>query len=711
MHPSHRIIPAAPPQARLLLTYSKVPLVTLILRIPPVYVMSRDDHSAQSATSPQASIPLKVRIMGSVQSTAHDHTIASNRTPASLAPIKPQHRDVAGSEIFHVAKDLCTLIHTRKGNVAKSIGGFAEWEKARMAVLCPRSNGSVSTHILTVLSMAGMYRLLNASRSPLAPVIMKVLYEVVDKLLDDEAGRRSKQLAEAEAEALRAAAASAEAEQDDASAASSTTSASASSSSSSLSLHSSTSRSVAPPLTLAVSGTSSSSFSSPVHHTSAPHTPTAAPTPRASSKKGRKEDRGDDDEATQVSGPVIVYSLVSLADGVGFVQLDERDEAGVRQDRLSVREGPAGIQSADDDQATIDRAERAYATKASRGGSASGSRVDSAASRQGVPKRSTTARPAMATQAVAVPSGLDRPTVAAIPVRADGERDRWRQQQQRDERVSDDARRRSIEQLARALQSTSSPNTLSLSASPPPSLLAPQVAVSTLQQLHQLQFQQLHYQQQQQQQQLMARQQQQQQEQKRDELLLIMQQQQQQQHQSFMRDAQRMQPPSSGGASLPNPSMSPTRSAASLYAPFSSAPSQTFPLHLSAAADYMQSNPASLSQANASSAATLSLNHGALSLGLSSFTSAAHPSAFPFVQPLGPPLRPPTVPPLQLSLDWLGLSGANGAGAGNGGAANGGGDGGGSGGFSGHNGGGGGGGFGGYGQQGGNGGYGGYQQQ
>ena len=190
-----------------------MPLATLILRIPPVYVMSKDDHSSQSSVHPQATIPLKVRIMGSVQPTAHGHTVVSNRTPASLAPIKPVHRDMAGSELFLVAKDLCTLIHTRKGNVAKSIGGFAEWEKARMAVLCPRSNGSVSTHILTVLSMAGMYRLLNASRSPLSPVIMKVLYEVINNLFDEEAERREKQAAEAEAEALRAATASAKAEE------------------------------------------------------------------------------------------------------------------------------------------------------------------------------------------------------------------------------------------------------------------------------------------------------------------------------------------------------------------------------------------------------------------------------------------------------------------------------------------------------------------
>ena len=61
--------------------------------------------------------------------------------------------------------DICLLIHTRKGNVAKSIGQFGASEKARMAVICPRSDGTVSTHVLTVLSVSGLRRLLASSRS------------------------------------------------------------------------------------------------------------------------------------------------------------------------------------------------------------------------------------------------------------------------------------------------------------------------------------------------------------------------------------------------------------------------------------------------------------------------------------------------------------------------------------------------------------------
>ena len=46
--------------------------------------------------------------------------------------------------LYFVAKDVCVLIHTRKGNVAKSIGQFSETQKARMPVLCVRGNGTVS---------------------------------------------------------------------------------------------------------------------------------------------------------------------------------------------------------------------------------------------------------------------------------------------------------------------------------------------------------------------------------------------------------------------------------------------------------------------------------------------------------------------------------------------------------------------------------------
>ena len=172
---------SSPPQFQPQLAYDKVPLCTLVLRIPYLYLMSRDDH-ALSSTSREALIPFKVRIVGSVHA-AMDHTsLDTNQSAASLTAIEAAYRARAGREIYLVAKDLCALIHSQKGNVAKSTHGFAEWEKARIAVLCPRVDGSTSTHILTVLPVAGMYKLLHMSRSLLASSIMAVLYEVINSL-------------------------------------------------------------------------------------------------------------------------------------------------------------------------------------------------------------------------------------------------------------------------------------------------------------------------------------------------------------------------------------------------------------------------------------------------------------------------------------------------------------------------------------------------
>ena len=51
-----------------------------------------------------------------------------------------------------------------------------------MPVLCVRGNGTVSTHILTVLTVDGVRRLLSASRSPLAPQVLQWLTKQVEDL-------------------------------------------------------------------------------------------------------------------------------------------------------------------------------------------------------------------------------------------------------------------------------------------------------------------------------------------------------------------------------------------------------------------------------------------------------------------------------------------------------------------------------------------------
>ena len=64
-----------------------------------------------------------------------------------------------------MATDLCLLLTIRKGNVAKTIGGYlGGLEKARMNVVCQRRSGVTSTQLLTVLTVRGAQRLLGGGQ-------------------------------------------------------------------------------------------------------------------------------------------------------------------------------------------------------------------------------------------------------------------------------------------------------------------------------------------------------------------------------------------------------------------------------------------------------------------------------------------------------------------------------------------------------------------
>ena len=142
---------------RLITTLSKRPFRVLLVDVQRQYTMSKKETRRMTKDEKERLVSVPLRIMG---------------TP---------HR----SNLYFVAKDVCILIHTRKGNVAKSIGQFSEKQKARMPVLCVRSNGTVSTHILTVLTVEGVQRLLSASRSMLAPQVLTWILQQVDMICGD----------------------------------------------------------------------------------------------------------------------------------------------------------------------------------------------------------------------------------------------------------------------------------------------------------------------------------------------------------------------------------------------------------------------------------------------------------------------------------------------------------------------------------------------
>lgn len=141
----------------LILNLPKVPLQTLYLQVQKQYTISKKEMEQRQMTGAQREelVSVPVRIMGS----------ASDLT-----------------KLYFVAKDVCLLIFIRKGNVAKSIGQFLQHEKARLPVLCPRSNGTSSTHVLTALSIDGVKRLLRNSKSPLALHVLKFLMGHIQNL-------------------------------------------------------------------------------------------------------------------------------------------------------------------------------------------------------------------------------------------------------------------------------------------------------------------------------------------------------------------------------------------------------------------------------------------------------------------------------------------------------------------------------------------------
>ena len=142
---------------RLITTLSKRPFRVLLVDVQRQYTMSKKETRRMTREEKERLVSVPLRIMGT-----------PNR-----------------NNLYFVAKDVCILIHTRKGNVAKSIGQFSEKQKARMPVLCVRSNGTVSTHILTVLTVEGVQRLLGTSRSVLAPQVLTWILQQVEVVCGD----------------------------------------------------------------------------------------------------------------------------------------------------------------------------------------------------------------------------------------------------------------------------------------------------------------------------------------------------------------------------------------------------------------------------------------------------------------------------------------------------------------------------------------------
>ena len=141
-------------QAPVVMSCSNFPIAVLHVPVQRQYTMTRKDSKRIKREEKEALVNVSVRIMG---------------TPDA-------------SFLYFVAKDVCQLICLRKGSVAKAIHEFSNAEKARMPVMCQRSSGSGCTQVLTVLTVQGVQRLMNASRQPIAKSVLQWIMEKIAEI-------------------------------------------------------------------------------------------------------------------------------------------------------------------------------------------------------------------------------------------------------------------------------------------------------------------------------------------------------------------------------------------------------------------------------------------------------------------------------------------------------------------------------------------------
>ena len=135
--------------SRLITVYPSKPFLITPIHLERLYVTSRKAAECMSDEEKAELATITVRWMG-----------------------KP-----TAEELFLVATDVCALINIRKSNTAKTVAQFADGEKVSMPVHCSSGKGS-STHILTVLTLAGVRRLLTTSRSVLATSLLDYLTRI-----------------------------------------------------------------------------------------------------------------------------------------------------------------------------------------------------------------------------------------------------------------------------------------------------------------------------------------------------------------------------------------------------------------------------------------------------------------------------------------------------------------------------------------------------
>jgi hypothetical protein len=129
---------------------SKLPYQLVEVPLPWEHAVSRNESKLLTPVQKALLVQRPVRIMLCA-------------TPP-CGPDAQGHLLLTPDNVWFVAKDVAQLLHIHEANVARRIAAFLPHERARMPVLCMQSNGTKATLLLSVLSVAGMTRLLTANK-------------------------------------------------------------------------------------------------------------------------------------------------------------------------------------------------------------------------------------------------------------------------------------------------------------------------------------------------------------------------------------------------------------------------------------------------------------------------------------------------------------------------------------------------------------------
>jgi hypothetical protein len=135
---------------------SKVPYQLLQVPLPWQHAVSRNESKLLTTAQKGLLVQRPVRVM---------LTASPPCGPDSEGRLLLQ-----AANVHFVAKDIAQLLHIHEANVARRISPFQPHERARMPISCMQSNGTKATLMLSVLSVAGMTRLLTDSKKAVSPV-------------------------------------------------------------------------------------------------------------------------------------------------------------------------------------------------------------------------------------------------------------------------------------------------------------------------------------------------------------------------------------------------------------------------------------------------------------------------------------------------------------------------------------------------------------